>query len=220
MTLVLSADAAPEDAKTLAQHNSQGEENAATVVPQIAFDSPQQPQKKQPLNNQPDSIDILDSPYSEAKINHSDSTKQLDPQTRQALIQESILALNTAENQIQEKTITRQQAKESKYVPYIENLRLKIENVGTLNYPEQARLQQIEGELVVSLAINDDGTIKKFRILRSSGAKVLDDAARRIAHFAAPFDPFPDDFNINVLPIPARTWVFGQDRITTKDYQP
>ena len=53
------------------------------------------------------------------------------------------------------------------------------------------------------------GTVHAVRIARSSGQKILDDAAIRIVQIAAPFAPFPDQIRseVDVLHI-TRTWQF------------
>ncbi len=59
------------------------------------------------------------------------------------------------------------------------------------------------------LAINPDGSVNDIRILRSSGQRVLDEAAVRIVQLSAPFQPFPADMrkDVDVLEI-IRTWQF------------
>ena len=83
-----------------------------------------------------------------------------------------------------------------------------------LNYPEQAKLQKLKGDLVLDVAISADGSISKIRILNSSGTKILDDAAERIVLIAAPFDRFPDSIKseVDTLHI-VRTWEFGQNKL-------
>ena len=98
---------------------------------------------------------------------------------------------------------------EYKYAAYMEAWRAKVEKVGNLNYPEEARKRKIAGKLVLDVALNPDGKINQITIRRSSGHKVLDDAAIRIVELAAPFAPFPEDIRkeTDVLHI-NRTWQF------------
>ncbi len=98
---------------------------------------------------------------------------------------------------------------EYKYAAYMEAWRAKVERVGNLNYPEEARKHKISGQLVLDVALNPDGKINQITIRRSSGHKVLDEAAIRIVELAAPFAPFPDDIRkeTDVLHI-NRTWQF------------
>jgi protein TonB len=96
-----------------------------------------------------------------------------------------------------------------KYAAYMEAWRAKVERVGNLNYPEEARRRKISGQLVLDVALNPDGKINQITIRSSSGHKVLDDAAIRIVELAAPYAPFPDAIRAetDVLHI-TRTWQF------------
>ncbi|MDT8399919.1 MAG: energy transducer TonB, partial [Pseudomonadales bacterium] len=94
---------------------------------------------------------------------------------------------------------------------YLDGWRKKIEAVGNLNYPEQASRDGIYGNLRLLVALRPDGSISDVRILSSSGYKVLDEAALRIVHLAAPFEAFPDSMKreVDILEI-IRTWQFQQ----------
>lgn len=92
---------------------------------------------------------------------------------------------------------------------YEEAWRLKVERVGNLNYPEEARRRNLSGSLVLDVAIATDGHLHDLRVLRSSGQPVLDEAAKRIVSLAAPFSPLPESIRkeTDVLHI-VRTWRF------------
>ncbi len=99
--------------------------------------------------------------------------------------------------------------KEYKYASYMEAWRSKVERVGNLNYPEAARKRKLSGSLILDVALNDDGSINQITVRRSSGHKVLDDAAIRIVKLASPYSPFPDQIRkeTDILHI-TRTWQF------------
>lgn len=99
--------------------------------------------------------------------------------------------------------------KEYKYASYMEAWRLKVERIGNLNYPDQARRRKLSGSLLLDVAINADGTINETTLRRSSGYRALDDAAMRIVKLAAPFAPLPKDIRAetDILHI-ERTWQF------------
>lgn len=108
-------------------------------------------------------------------------------------------------------------AEEYRFAQYIEDWRMKIERIGTLNYPEAAR-GKMYGSLVLTVAINIDGSVNRIDINRSSGFKVLDESARRIVQMAAPYAPFPPDIrrDTDILEI-TRTWYFTQgDQLSAK----
>jgi len=98
---------------------------------------------------------------------------------------------------------------EYRYAAYMEAWRAKVERIGNLNYPDEARQKQLSGALLLDVALRPDGSVIEILVRRSSGHKVLDDAAVRIVELAAPFAPFPDDIarEIDVLHV-TRTWKF------------
>ena len=100
-------------------------------------------------------------------------------------------------------------ASEYRFAQYVDNWRLKIERVGNLNYPDEARRKKIYGTLQLTVAIKADGEVEDIQINRSSGSKLLDEAAKRIVRLSAPFDRFPDNVkrDTDVLHI-TRTWMF------------
>ena len=105
---------------------------------------------------------------------------------------------------------------EYRYARYMEDWRLKVERVGTLNYPQAAR-GRLYGTLQLSVWIRTDGSVDKIEIERSSGQRVLDDAAQRIVHMASPYAPFPPDIqrDTDVLVI-TRNWTFTRgDQLET-----
>ena len=95
---------------------------------------------------------------------------------------------------------------------YLNSWRRMIENIGNLNYPDEARRQGLYGSLRLMVAITQDGSLKGIEMLESSGHKVLDDAALRIVKLAAPFGPFSDELRqtTDVLEI-IRTWQFRRN---------
>jgi len=106
---------------------------------------------------------------------------------------------------------------EYRFAQYIEDWRQKVERIGTLNYPEAAR-GKLYGSLVLSVSINHDGSLNRVDINRSSGYKVLDEAARRIVQMASPYSPFPPEIrrDTDILEI-TRTWYFTQgDQLSAK----
>jgi protein TonB len=95
----------------------------------------------------------------------------------------------------------------------MEAWRAKVERVGNLNYPDDARKRQLSGSLILDVALNPDGSVNQITVRQSSGHKILDDAADRIVRLAAPFAPFPDDIRAetDILHI-TRTWQFLHNR--------
>ena len=99
--------------------------------------------------------------------------------------------------------------KEHKYAAYMEAWRQKVERVGNLNYPDEARRANLSGNLLLDVALRPDGTVHEIILRRSSGERVLDDAAIRIVNLAAPFARFPKSIaeETDILHV-ERTWQF------------
>lgn len=103
-------------------------------------------------------------------------------------------------------------AKEYRYALYVDSWRQKVEKVGNLNYPVAARDLKLYGQLQMTVSIRADGSIESIELNRSSGHKVLDEAAKHIVELAAPYARFPDDVRkeIDILSI-TRTWTFTKE---------
>lgn len=107
--------------------------------------------------------------------------------------------------------------KDYRYSQYLSDWRNKVERIGAMNYPEEAR-GRFFGSLVLSVALRPDGSVDRIMVVRSSGNKVLDDAAKRIVMMASPFAPFPPDIRkeTDYLDI-TRTWNFTRgDALETR----
>ena len=85
----------------------------------------------------------------------------------------------------------------------------RVERVGNLNYPDQARRQKLSGTLILDVVISADGELIKTDLRQSSGHQVLDDAAKRIVRLAAPYSAFPEKLRAetDVIHI-TRSWEF------------
>ena len=99
---------------------------------------------------------------------------------------------------------------------YLNSWRRKVERIGQLNYPQQARAEGIVGNLRLLVAIAPDGALDEVRVLETSGHKLLDDAALRIVRLAAPYAPFPPAMKAttDILEI-ERTWRFLDSRLSS-----
>jgi protein TonB len=100
-------------------------------------------------------------------------------------------------------------AEEYRFATYVDNWRQKVERVGNLNYPAEARTRKIYGSLLLTVSIKADGEVETVEVERSSGHKLLDQAAVRIVRLSAPFDRFPDNIrrDTDIIHI-TRTWTF------------
>jgi protein TonB len=80
--------------------------------------------------------------------------------------------------------------RESAIAAYLDGWKRRIERVGTLNFPNEARRRNMSGNPVLEVAIRADGSLERVVVRRSSGHRELDGAAIDIVRLAAPFDPF------------------------------
>jgi len=100
---------------------------------------------------------------------------------------------------------------------YLDAWRAKVERIGNINYPQAARRKNLSGTLILDVALRPNGTVHEITVRRSSGHKILDDAAKRIVRLASPFSPFPKAMkkDTDILHI-TRTWQFlSENRLQT-----
>ena len=117
-------------------------------------------------------------------------------------------------NQRPRKKFIGARVEEYRFAQYVEDWRQKIERIGNLNYPDAAK-GRLYGSLVLTVIIKSNGDLDRVEVNRSSGQRLLDDAARRIVQMSAPFAAFPEAIrrDTDVLEI-TRTWTFtNADRL-------
>ena len=225
------SDKEPEKADFLAQSNQMGGGNSTEKVrprspasrpiltpnPGTAQMSlPASQARQQPLSNA-----VITVARSEQKINQTPSenvnrTKKT-PTAVQLMSRSQQMASLSAEfddetemraQQPRQKFISAQ-TRESKYVAYMEAWRAKVERVGNINYPDEAKRKGLSGSIILDAVINQDGTIHELVLRRSSGHRTLDQAAMRIVRLAGPYSPLPeairkDTDQLHII----RTWEF------------
>lgn len=98
--------------------------------------------------------------------------------------------------------------REYEYAAYLRAWVSRVERIGNLNYPDEARQRNLTGQLVMTVAVRRDGSVERIDVVQSSGYPLLDDAAQRTVRLAEPFGPLPETRErIDVLHI-TRTWQF------------
>jgi len=224
----------PEKADFIGQANQEagGEsENrlAPSAVEKAQFDAPNKSSSEpqlppQQLMEQKTSPELIAShsgkKHAEQKIETESDRQDSLPDTN-SLLQKSYelsgLIANLDSEQINEaKKAKKRQVSaaihRSSDALYLDTWRRKIERVGNQNYPEKAKQQKMYGNLTLKVAINRNGTINQVSIMKSSGKKLLDDAAIRIVRLAAPFSPLTEEMkkDTEILEI-IRVWRFQED---------
>lgn len=110
-------------------------------------------------------------------------------------------------------------AKSYVFARYVEDWVTKVERIGNDNYPEAARRQRIYGSLQMTVSIFANGKVEKIEIDRSSGSKILDQAAIQVVEMSAPFAAFSREMRekADILSI-SRTWTFTRsDQLNTSE---
>jgi len=223
-----------EDAKYLAQVSQQGGGNSEEQSrPTDLFTAPSlsknpgmamaTSQQQLASQKQVEEVALLhqdDSSYSidtdEDKQNPNKATL-LNQQNQNQNSKQARLAheLSTQIQNQAEKTRTRYlNSSTREFVPatYMRQWINRVERIGNLNYPDQARREKLSGTLILDVVINADGELVKTDLRQSSGHQILDDAAKRIVQLAAPYSPFPPKLRqqADVIHI-TRSWEFLND---------
>jgi protein TonB len=148
-----------------------------------------------------------------------DETARNDDTDAQALIEQSLAVARASPDRLAEaqgfperrrRKFISANTREHMYAAYMRSWVSKVERVGNLNYPEQARRMSLDGALVLSVDVLADGSVEQIRVLQSSGYDILDEAAVRIVRLSSPFSPLPEEITreVDVLTI-TRTWQFS-----------
>ena len=227
-----------KDADFLAQANqvgggntSEAERPTTPVDPVVATGedgdiSPFVPETTLPSSTDPQGMQLITAMNADQKVemDTSDPDAQTDTENMtsvQLLSHSKEIAKLSAELEQSRKQyasrprkviLTAANAKKYDLAPYEESWRKKIERIGTLNFPDEARRSKLSGNLRIAVTIYKDGTVKKVKITKYSGHKILDDAAVRIVKMAAPFAPFTESMLEKTDEIVIiRTWQFMAD---------
>lgn len=207
-----------ERATTKLEHfkNVEGE----TDTPSLEL-VPEQHQSKQALQlvTTDDSQQSIEQP-SDTEDNQQNTPDQINQPTEITPPPERLEQYNLEQdvaNQLQTRGRKKRQISAAIYespadAQYLELWRKKVEQVGNLHYPEQAKRRSIYGSLTLKVSIDKDGNLLDVVILRTSGEKILDQAALDIVRLSAPFEPLPESIrqNTDILEI-VRTWQFKPD---------
>jgi protein TonB len=151
------------------------QKNLLTQIHKTPLTAPPVTEKEKP-DPMPSGADLIESSKAIARM-AAEITQTIDDQNKRP-----------------KKTIITPSTREVGYAEYYKTLQRRVEEIGTLNFP-QKNGRKLYGELVVYIPIFQDGTIYMkdggARVERSSGNPALDAAALTIVRRAAPFGKFP-----------------------------
>jgi periplasmic protein TonB len=171
-------DSVKASRRRIAELEEQQQKLLAQVKRNTLFKAPKITDKHQPdaLPPQPNGRDATDSSKTIARM-AAEISQQIEDQNKRP-----------------RKTFITPSTQEVGYAMYYKTLQKRIENIGTLNFPQQDG-KKLYGELIIYIPIFQDGTIYDKdggpRIERSSGIPALDKAALSIVRRSAPFGRFP-----------------------------
>lgn len=211
----------PDEADYLAQTSQDGGGNVAEKV-QPTMAVPEQAPAVQPQQPAPAPTQVVTADKAAVQV-RQEETQVLETEkpdiTASELIERSMEMVNLSEKlnetmqayaQRPKQVFVSARTQEFKYANYMSEWVKKVERVGNLNYPDAARREGISGKLMMDVTLNADGTVRNISVLRTSGHRVIDEAAVRIVNLAAPFPPFPPEISkdADILHI-TRTWEFS-----------
>ena len=235
VTLVQSrTDKKIEDADFLAQANQEGggdsqEANRPTsaVEPQVATGEMGEvaelvPETLLPQFTEQTKMQLMTVDDSEVFADSQTNTPEMptniqNPTAAQLIMLNKKIAKQSAEVDLQREKYSRRtktkiitaKTREYRFASYEEAWRKKVERIGTLNFPDEARRRKLSGNVRVKVTIRSNGTVKKVDILSYSGHKILDDAVVRIVKMASPYPRFSEEIRQDTDEIAIiRTWQF------------
>lgn len=153
----------------------------------------------------------------EAQNENKDDNEQNDVQEQEERLRQQIATLEAQLSQQQQvfakktkvETVDSNATTHGKAAEYLERFRQHVESVATENYPTQAQIQNIYGDVRMMVIINNDGTVKAIRLLESSGSTILDEAAKESVRKSAPFGKFTEDMSDIIELRVIRTWKYA-----------
>ena len=227
-------DQTPEEADFVAQANQLGSGDQAQAIqpttdqlsPFEGRDQGQMPvPQQQPL--QADSQTILASAGDRAnpQINRQENNDPDDNRsTPQAQMEDRDIGAIRAELDRLQRAysklprvlrMTSASAKSADEAAYMHYFEKRVEQVGNVNYPQEARTRRIFGHVQLVVALLANGRIKHIEVSKTSGSRLLDQAAVRSVRLASPYEPFPaelrDRDEIHII----RTWQYQSNNVLT-----
>ena len=221
----------PAQADFLAQASNQGGgEHARSTRPSAPQAGPlPQPEDglaprplraQTPAPSPPPEARVVASANASQAISTPQPLQQVDanqaPQGREKIDRDIEMARLAAEIQLRSQQYAKRpkrkfvsaSTREYAWAQYLRGWVDRVERVGNLNYPDEARRRRIGGLVVISVGVRRDGSVESTRIIQSSNIPMLDNAALRIVQLSAPFEPLPKTQEDPDILHVTRTWQF------------
>ena len=207
------AEKAPDQADFIAQTNQLGADDQQTVSqPQNLWQQPSVEQQRIDSAEQTLLTHNSDAQVSDSKETPKADQEQPDRDAMQAELARLKQAYNNIPRVLRMTSVSAKSADAAAYMVYFEE---KVEQIGNLNYPREARSQGIFGQVQLIVVILADGRIRRIEVSKGSGSRLLDQAAVRSVQLASPFKPFPKELRnrdeIHII----RTWQYQSNNVLT-----
>jgi protein TonB len=232
------SQAAPEDARLVAQANQQGSGDEAQVDQITSANTPpvSMPAQQQALSQQTDKQatigqDAVTTSGMAQRMLPKEQDSQASPEINLQGISPEVDRLNmelaSLQAELDEQTrnyadqprvrrLTAASAKQSVDAAYLLDWRQRLEAVGNKYYPEASIRYGIFGDVRLLVVILQDGSLEQVRVLSSSGYAVLDEAAIKVVRMAAPYSPFPPELKATTDKLEIiRTWQYLENQLSS-----
>lgn len=190
------------------------QEMTPPVQPQLASAEPVEDPNLISSRNQSDVFRVLEEPEQQNKTLEERFLGETQVPSRLSSDIATLEALLDQQRQAYAKRprirrLTSVSAKSAIDARYLDDWRRRIERIGNIHYPSEAKQRHLYGQLRLAVSVLPNGYVKSIEVLHSSGFRVLDDAAMRIVRLAEPFDAFPAELKSEVDQLEIiRTWQF------------
>ena len=214
------SDEAPDQADFIAQTDQQGADNQQQVLqPQ---NQGQQPAVTQQRSDSPEQSILSRDSNSDSETDKSKEPVNADQQqsdrgaadrgSMQAEFDRLKQEYNKIPRVLRMTSVSVKSANAAAYMHYFEE---KVEQIGNVNYPREARSKGIFGQVQLVVVLLADGRIKRIEVSKGSGSRLLDQAAVRSVQLASPFKSFPKELRnrdeIHII----RTWLYQSNNVLT-----
>jgi protein TonB len=152
---------------------------------------------------------IMETEVEQAETERPDAASLMRQSMDMASLQPELRSERQWKSRLPRREFISANTREYEFASYMSAWVSKVERVGNLNYPSELRQKKLHGDLVLTVGINQNGTVESIDVMRSSGITDIDKAAIRIVRLAAPYAPLPDNITerVDILHI-TRTWRF------------
>jgi len=220
------SDDAPDKADFIARTNQFGSDDQAQALPastdlQSALESQDQFRASARQQQRPEpSAQVVVSHSGNGGISRNDDSdnhsaeysEDRDIDAMRAELDRLKQAYSQLPRVLRMTSVSAKSTDEAAYMDYFEQ---RVEQIGNVNYPREARSRRMFGRVQLVVVLMANGNIKRIEVSKSSGSRLLDRAAVRSVQLASPFKAFPAELygrdEIHII----RTWQYQSNNVLT-----